>query len=146
MHNGHVNQAKPKGLKMTNRALLSERFHMAHRMAKQLHKAGDCYAVTFGECLKAGDALIKSVKERKAGEAVTIEPATILAMVSVSGMTLKGWVNYGEGRAEERFSTFRQCRMHQYVTSLLEQAESYSLEIQFDFDDWAPSTYKVVRK
>lgn len=130
---------------MTNRALLSERFYMAHRMAKQLHKAGDCYAVTFAECLKAGDALIKSIKspERELG---TITPAIILAMSRVSGMTLKGWVNYGEGRAEERFSTFRQARMHQYVTSLLEQAESFSLEIEFWFEGFPNATYKVVRK
>lgn len=130
---------------LNTKAAKSERFAAAHRVAKMIHVKGECYAVTFGQCLKAQYDIVKSVTNRKLGESIKINPAQILAFINVSGMTLKGWVNYGEGKASERFSTFRQTRMHQYLLSVLDQAESFELELEISFDAWAPSTYKICK-
>lgn len=123
----------------------SDLFKAAHKMAKAIHAQGECYAVTFGECLKQARQAVKAVKEKIVGELMVLNVAQILMLTKGDGFTLKGWTNHGEGKAAERMSCFKLDRVHNYVQSLLQGVESYNLTLEVTFEDGIKTEFKIVK-
>lgn len=132
--------------KMSNtKAGKAERFVIAHRMAKAVHVKGECYAVTFGQCLKQVIGAIKAIFAMKQGDKPTINAAQVLMLVNVFSLKIRGSITTDEGTYPEAMGCFKVERMAQYIPGLFDGAVKHDLTLTVRFENDDETVYKVVR-